>query len=149
MKLTTVREGKTTEQVRDCMGSHPLEVKTFIRAFRGHSRMENNCHRVLDVTCPEAESRTREKCALGIIACPAGSHAHAGGNIPASTAWQRSRGRAGGASSAWRDVETAITSECLLPLPGPGRESVPGIAVSGAGDASEFPREACVVDRRP
>ena len=100
MRLTTVREEKITEQVRDCMGSHPLEVKTFTRTICGPSRMEDNCHRVLDVTCRKEESRTREKCALGIIACPAGSHAHAGGNIPASTACQRSRGRAGGASSA-------------------------------------------------
>jgi hypothetical protein len=77
VKLTTVREGKITEQVRDCMGSHPLKVKTFARTIRGPSRMENNCHRVLDVTCRKEESRTREKCALGNIACPTGSRSHA------------------------------------------------------------------------
>ena len=82
------------------MDSLALEFKTFAREIRGPSRMENNCYRVLDVTCRKEESRTREKCGRGIIVCPAGSHAHAGGNILASTAWQRSRGRAGGASSA-------------------------------------------------
>jgi hypothetical protein len=33
------------------------------RAIRIQWRIENNCHRVLDVTCREDESRTREKCA--------------------------------------------------------------------------------------
>jgi len=77
VRLTTVREGKITEQVRDCMGSHPLEVKTFTPSIRGHSRMENNCHRVRDVTCRKEESSTREKCGRGNIACPTGAHSHA------------------------------------------------------------------------
>ena len=55
------------------MDSLALEFKTFAREIRGPSRMENNCYRVLDVTCRKEESRTREKCALGNIACPTGS----------------------------------------------------------------------------
>ena len=63
VKLTTVRVGKTTRQVRYCISSLPLGVKTFARAIRSHWRIENSCHWGLDVTCREDESRTREKSA--------------------------------------------------------------------------------------
>jgi len=63
VKLTTVRAGKTTEQVRYFISSLPLGVKTFARAIRSHWRIENSCHWVLDVTYREDESRTREKSA--------------------------------------------------------------------------------------
>jgi predicted transposase YbfD/YdcC len=62
VKLTTVRAGKTTEQVRYFISSLPLGVKTFAHAIRSHWRIENSCHLVLDVTYRENESRTREKC---------------------------------------------------------------------------------------
>jgi len=63
VKLTTVRAGKTTEQVRYFISSLPLGVKTFARAIRSHWRIENSCHWVLDVTYREDESRTRERSA--------------------------------------------------------------------------------------
>jgi predicted transposase YbfD/YdcC len=63
VKLTTVRAGKTTKQVRYFISSLPLGLKTFARAIRSHWRIENSCHWGLDVTCREDESRTREKCA--------------------------------------------------------------------------------------
>jgi predicted transposase YbfD/YdcC len=63
VKLTTDRVGKTTGQVRYFISSLPLGTKTFARAIRSHSWIENSCHWVLDATCREDESRTREKCA--------------------------------------------------------------------------------------
>ncbi len=60
VKLTTVRMGKTTEQVRYFISSLPLGVETFARAIRIHWRIENSCHWGLDVTYREGEMRARE-----------------------------------------------------------------------------------------
>ena len=59
--LTTVCQGKTTSDVRYFISSLSLGVKEFARAVRGHWRIENSCHWVLDMVYREDESRTRER----------------------------------------------------------------------------------------
>ena len=63
MKRTTVRVGRTSEQLRYFISSLPLSMETFARACRSHWRIQKSCHWVLDLTSREDESRTREKSA--------------------------------------------------------------------------------------
>lgn len=59
--LTTVCNGKETHDVRYYISSQNLGVKDFARAVRGHWRIENGCHWVLDMVYREDESRIREE----------------------------------------------------------------------------------------
>lgn len=59
--LTTVCHGKETHDVRYYISSQKLGVKEFARAVRGHWRIENGCHWVLDMVYREDESRIREE----------------------------------------------------------------------------------------
>ena len=68
VKRTTVRAGRTTEQLRYFTSSLSLGLKTLARAIRSHWRIQNSCHWVLDVTSREDESRTLEKSAKGNFA---------------------------------------------------------------------------------
>jgi predicted transposase YbfD/YdcC len=56
-----LRDGKETIEVRYYISSLGVDVKRFARAVRGHWGIENGCHRVLDLTFREDESRTRER----------------------------------------------------------------------------------------
>lgn len=59
--LTTIRNGRTTADVRYFISSLPLGVKEFARAVRGHWSIENSCHWILDVVFREDDSRIREE----------------------------------------------------------------------------------------
>jgi predicted transposase YbfD/YdcC len=56
-----LRGGKETIEVRYYLSSLGVDVKRFARAVRGHWRIENVCHWVLDLTFREDESRLRER----------------------------------------------------------------------------------------
>lgn len=57
--LNCNRDGKETSDVRYYISSLPLGVQQFARAVRGHWRIENSCHWVLDMVYREDESRIR------------------------------------------------------------------------------------------
>jgi predicted transposase YbfD/YdcC len=56
-----VRDEKETIATRYYIRSLGVDVKRFAHAVRGHWSIENACHWVLDMTCREDESRTRER----------------------------------------------------------------------------------------
>jgi predicted transposase YbfD/YdcC len=55
----TVREGKTTAEVRYYILSKRMSARSFGAAARGHWSIENRCHWSLDVTFGEDQSRIR------------------------------------------------------------------------------------------
>ena len=57
---TVLRNGKETTEVRYYISGLRLGVKQFARAVRSHWGIENTCHRSLDVTYREDESRIRD-----------------------------------------------------------------------------------------
>jgi predicted transposase YbfD/YdcC len=56
-----LRGGKEAIEVRYYLSSLGMDVKRFARAVRGHWRIENGCHWVLDITFREDDSRLRER----------------------------------------------------------------------------------------
>ena len=56
-----LRGGKEAIEVRYYLSSLGMDVKRFARAVRGHGRIENGCHWVLDITFREDDSRLRER----------------------------------------------------------------------------------------
>jgi predicted transposase YbfD/YdcC len=56
----TVRDGKSTDDVRYYMLSKRLSARSFAAAARGHWSIENCCHWTLDVTFGEDQSRIRK-----------------------------------------------------------------------------------------
>jgi predicted transposase YbfD/YdcC len=59
--LTFQRDGKEMIETRYFTSSLPVGVKRFARAVRGHWGIENSCHRSLDFSYREDESRIRDK----------------------------------------------------------------------------------------
>lgn len=59
--LTTVKNGKTTSDVRYFISSLKMGVQEFARAVRGHWAIENSCHWILDMVFREDESRIRQE----------------------------------------------------------------------------------------
>jgi predicted transposase YbfD/YdcC len=55
------RQGRSRLEVRYYILSVLLAAQRFARAVRGHWSIENSCHRSLDVTYREDESRIRER----------------------------------------------------------------------------------------
>ena len=56
-----LRGGKEAIEVRYYLSGLGMDVKRFARAVRGHWRIENGCHWVLDITFREDDSRLRER----------------------------------------------------------------------------------------
>jgi predicted transposase YbfD/YdcC len=56
----TVRDGKSTDEVRYYILSKRLSARSFAAAARGHWSIENRCHWSLDVTFGEDQSRLRK-----------------------------------------------------------------------------------------
>ncbi|WP_296454020.1 ISAs1 family transposase, partial [Rubinisphaera sp.] len=59
--LTTVKNKKTTSDVRYFISSLTMGVKEFARSVRGHWAIENSCHWILDMVFREDESRIRQE----------------------------------------------------------------------------------------
>jgi predicted transposase YbfD/YdcC len=56
-----MREGEESIEIRYYLSSLAVDVDVFARAVRGHWSVENACHRSLDVTFREDDSRIRER----------------------------------------------------------------------------------------
>ena len=60
-RLSGVRDGKETAEIRDFISSLPRGVQRFAHAVRRHWAIENTCHWSLDLTYREDESRLRNQ----------------------------------------------------------------------------------------
>ena len=116
VKLTTLRAGKITEQVRYFISSLPLGMRTFACAIRSHWRIENSCHWVLDVSYREDESRMREKSARENFAWLYRFTRSILKHHPSKHSLAMKRRACGWNIDFLTEVATGITSYCALAL---------------------------------